>query len=94
MDPQPLGSRRNGEFPVMRRERQIVELVAYEQGAREMDRIERADDRRERFRGPLEDRRVERHQREAFDRLEDRGSAIRDVIIIEPEAKPCTVDRA
>jgi hypothetical protein len=40
MHAEPLCSRGNGEVPVMRRERQSIELMAYEQGARQVDGIE------------------------------------------------------
>ena len=77
----------------MRRDRQGIELVPHEQGAGQMDRIERTDNRRERISRPLENRCPERHQGEAFDRLQGCGTAVGYLVIVKAEAKPRAIDR-
>lgn len=77
----------------MRRHREVLELVPYEQRAGQMDRIERADDRRERIRCPFEDRSAEWHQREAFDRLQGCFAAVGYLVIVEAEPEARAIDR-
>ena len=85
VDAEPLGPRCDGEFPVMRRDRQGIELVPHKQGAGQMDRIERTDNRRERISRPLENRCPERHQGEAFDRLQGCGTPVGYLGIVKAE---------
>lgn len=70
----------------MRRNRQGIELVTHEQGAGQVDRIERTHNRRERICCSLEDRCAERHQGEAFDRLQGCGTPVGYLVIVKAEA--------
>jgi len=78
----------------VRRDGQILELVPREQGAGQMDGIERTNDRREWVCCTPEDRRAERDQGEALECLEDRGAAVGHLVIVEAEAQPRAIDRA
>ncbi len=94
MDREAGGSRRRAEVVVVRRERKSVEVLPSQQRARQVNGVQRAQGRRKGLGGTLQHDRVQRDQAEGVDRLENIGSIVRDLPIIDTEANPGPIDRA
>ena len=73
---------------VVRRERKAIKVVANEQGARQVDGVQRAQGRRKGLRSSLEHDRIQRHQTECVDSLQHICSVLRDLPVLQAEAHP------
>ncbi|HVL52883.1 MAG TPA: hypothetical protein VM344_01325 [Vitreimonas sp.] len=72
---------------------EAVDLVPDQQGAREVDRTERAHEGRERLRRSLQDGRRDRHERKGVSRPEYGRASSGDIVIVESEHDARSVDR-
>ena len=93
-DRKPDSASRRREFAVMRREGEFGYAATCEERAREVDRVERAQQRREGFRCAVEYCGIDGDELERSKTLEDRGTAVGHFSVRQTESYSRPVDRA